>query len=347
MSPLPDFLSGWQEEMRSAWLYRQLSMHGSALERQLFADLANAAEQQANLWANQLRQSGQSVPEPFQPNTRSRMVAVLARRFGTRALRPVLAAMKIRGMAIFNEAPAHHVMPDNLEDIGRHHQMNGMSNLRAAVFGISDGLVSNSSLILGIAGATTDQTHIIVLTGLAGLLAGAFSMASGEYISVRSQREMYEYQISLERDELALYPQEETDELAMIYRAKGMSTEESIRIAQSLISDPEKALDTLAREELGLNPRDLGSPWGAAGFSFLAFCSGASLPLLPYLFTGGQSALNWVMLVSALALFVIGASLSLFTGRNALRSGLRMLLIGAGAGIASYFIGHAMGVSLG
>ncbi len=346
MSTSPDPLASWQEEKRSAWLYRELSHIGSTSERQLFSSLADAAEEQAGFWAAQMQAAGQTPPAHFQPNLRSRVVAALTRKFGARSMRPILAAMKIRGMSVYNAPTAHHTMPADLDDIGHHHHLNGMTNLRAAVFGINDGLVSNASLILGIAGATAGESRLIILTGLAGLLAGAFSMASGEYISVRSQREMYEYQIGLERDELGLYPQEEAVELAMIYRAKGMTPEEANRVAQALISDPDKALDTLAREELGLNPNDLGSPWAAAVSSFLAFCAGASLPLLPYVFLSGQIALNWVMGLSGLALFVICASLSLFTGRNALHSGLRMLLIGAGAGITSYLIGHALGVSL-
>ncbi|MDA8328578.1 MAG: VIT1/CCC1 transporter family protein [Betaproteobacteria bacterium] len=339
-------LSNWQEEKRSAWLYRQLALCSDVTQKVLFAGLADAAEHQALIWADALQQSGFSVPDSYRPDLRSRLVAALARLFGARVLRPILSAMKIRGMAIFNAPLPHHAMPASVEELLDHHQVNGKANLRAAVFGMNDGLVSNASLILGMAGATSDQTHLVILTGMAGLLAGAFSMASGEYVSVRSQREMYEYQIGLEWEELTLYPQEEAEELAMIYRAKGIAAEEAHRVAYALISDPDKALDTLAREELGLNPADLGSPWSAALSSFLAFCVGAGLPLLPFVAVSGQAALSAVIGVSAVALFVMGASLSLFTGRNALYSGLRMLLIGAGAGSISYVIGHALGVSL-
>ena len=156
------------------------------------------------------------------------------------------------------------------------------------MFGVNDGLVSNAALIYGVAGASPEPS-VIVLTGVAGLLAGAFSMAAGEYVSVRSQREMFEYQIGLERDELEKYPDEEAAELALIYAAKGMDPDEARRLADTLMQDPERALDTLAREELGLNPDELGSPWVAAISSFAAFTAGAALPLLPFLFGHGDA----------------------------------------------------------
>lgn len=342
-------IAGWIEEKRSAYLYHLIAQAEAGTPQQkLFTELTNAAEKQAGLWEIELTKAGQPVPTGFQPDLRSRLVGWLVKYLGPRAMKPILSAMKVRGMAIYTQPLSHHPMPTTLEDIGQRHQLGGRANLRAAVFGINDGLVSNASLIMGIAGATMGhgQSQMVLITGLAGLLAGAFSMASGEYVSVRSQREMYEHQIGLEREELAQYPQEEAAELALIYVAKGMTETEAQRVANTLIADPERALDTLAREELGLNPNELGSPWGAAISSFLAFCSGASIPLLPFLFSSGQHALEGTIITTALALFLVGASISLFTGRFALWGGLRMLLIGGAAGIASYFIGHALGVKL-
>jgi len=165
-------------------------------------------------------------------------------------------------------------------------------------------------------------------------------------VSVRSQREMFEYQIGLERDELEQYPQEEAAELALIYTAKGMEAAEARRLADTLMQDPARALDTLAREELGLNPDELGSPWVAAISSFAAFTAGAALPLLPFLFGYGH-ALTVSIGLTALGLFAVGASMSLFTGRHATLSGLRMLGIGGAAGLATYFIGAWLGVKLG
>jgi len=203
---------------------------------------------------------------------------------------------------------------------------------------------------MGIAGATADNA-LILLSGAAGLIAGAFSMAAGEYVSVRSQREMYEYQIGLEKEELDHYPEEEAEELALIYQARGLALLDAERLARSMIADPKKGLDTLAREELGLNPEELGSPWGAAGFSFLSFTAGALLPLLPFLLVHfamlrGAPALPVSAALTAAALFVVGATLSLFSGRNAVRGGLRMLFIGGAAGLLTFAIGKLLGVSL-
>jgi VIT1/CCC1 family predicted Fe2+/Mn2+ transporter len=345
-----DVLESWREEKRSAWLYRVISDAESGTPLQiLFLELAQAAERQAEIWAAQAAETGMALPQAYLPELRVRITARLVRRFGVRAMRPVLAAMKVRGMSLYASAPAGHAMPTTLEQVGRRHRGMGGGNLRAAVFGVNDGLVSNASLIMGVAGASgpSGSDTVIMLAGIAGLLAGAFSMAAGEYLSVRSQREMYEYQIGLERDELEQYPAEEAAELALIFQAKGLEREEARRLSEKLIADPDQALDTLTREELGLNPDELGSPWGAALFSFFSFASGALLPLLPFLVMTGAPALFSAMGMTAVALFAVGAALSLFTGRHALTGGLRMLAIGSAAGGATYLIGKALGVSLG
>jgi VIT1/CCC1 family predicted Fe2+/Mn2+ transporter len=173
-------------------------------------------------------------------------------------------------------------------------------------------------------------------------------MAAGEYVSVRSQREMYEYQIALEREELAEYPQEEAEELALIYHARGVDLVQARALSQSLLANPEQALNVLAREELGLNPDDLGSPWGAAGASFVTFAVGALVPLIPFLLgAAGLRAVLAAALITLLALFGVGLGLSLFTGRSALHSALRMVLIGGGAGAVSFLLGRALGVVIG
>lgn len=335
----------WQEEKRSAWLYRVVAEceHGSTREA-LFNELARSADAQAAIWLTALTQTGKPAPRTYRPDLRTRLVAVLTRTFTPRAMRGVLAAMKVRGMALYTQAPPH-ATPTRVSDIGKRHQ-NGVSGnaLRAGVFGVNDGLVSNAALIYGVAGAAQEPA-VIVLTGVAGLLAGAFSMAAGEYVSVRAQREMFEYQIGLERDELEKYPQEEAAELALIYAAKGMPIDDAQRVATALMADPARALDTLAREELGLNPDELGSPWMAAVSSFAAFTAGAALPLLPFVL-GFSPALPASIALTALGLFTVGASMSLFTGRHALFSGARMLAIGGAAGLATYFIGTWLGVSL-
>lgn len=339
----------WLEEQRSAYLYRAcaLAEHGTR-RGELFRRLAGEAEAQAAIWRAQLTSRGGDAPAPFLPDARTRLVARLVSAVGPRPLRGVLAAMKVRGMSVYAEPAAEddHALPKpgaSLEH--RHRDLGGGGNLRAAVFGVNDGLVSNAALILGVAGATADP-KVVLMTGVAGLAAGAFSMAAGEYVSVRSQRELYERQIALERDELAKYPEAEAQELALIYAAKGVPAREATRIARKLVADPEHALDTLAREELGLNPAELGSPWTAAATSFGAFALGALIPLVPFLLLQGN-ALPVAVAASAMALFGIGALLSLFTGRGALVSGARMLALGGTAALVTHVIGRLAGVALG
>jgi VIT1/CCC1 family predicted Fe2+/Mn2+ transporter len=257
--------------------------------------------------------------------------------------------MKLRGLSVYTSAAPPvapgHLMPTSVSEVGQRHRGVGGSNLRATVFGVNDGLVSNASLVMGIAGANAEPGTVL-MTGVAGLLAGALSMAAGEYVSVRSQRDMYEYQIALEREELAEYPEEEAEELALIYEARGLELEQARAMARTLLSRPEQALDVLAREELGLNPDDLGSPLGAAVSSFLAFAVGASLPLLPFFVRGLTHPLWWTIGLTAVALAGIGLALSLFTGRGAWQGAWRMLLIGGGAGVVSFLVGRLLGVAL-
>jgi VIT1/CCC1 family predicted Fe2+/Mn2+ transporter len=260
----------------------------------------------------------------------------------------LLAAAKVRGLSVYTEGKVAvgHPMPTRAEDIGRRHRPGGASgSLRAAVFGVNDGLVSNASLIMGVAGAGPEP-RVILLAGLAGLLAGAFSMAAGEYVSMRSQRELFEHQIAEERDELERYPEEEAEELAIIYEARGVPLEEARRFARSMLGDREEMLNTLAREELGLNPDELGSPLAAALSSFVAFALGASLPLLPFLLSGVERPVPLAAGLAAVGLFLIGAALSLFSGRSALAGGARMLALGAVAAAATWGIGSLVGATV-
>jgi vacuolar iron transporter family protein len=341
------FLDKRNDELQSAWLYRELARaETDAKTREMFTKLAGAAEGQAAIWGKKHESTDGSAPQ-FEPSARARLVGALIRRIGGRRMRPALAAMKVRGLSAWSKAPVHdgHVMPRSLSDFGsRHRSVSSGGNLRAAVFGVNDGLVSNASLILGVSGAGAEG-RVVVLSGLAGLLAGAFSMAAGEYVSVRSQRELFEHQIGLERDELAEYPEEETEEVALIYQARGLPLEQARALAGRVMQDPERALDTLAREELGLNPDDLGSPWGAALSSFVSFAFGATIPLAPFLIWR-QGALWITISISIASLFLIGSALSLFTGRSAWWSGLRMVLIGGAAGLATWCVGSLLGVQV-
>jgi VIT1/CCC1 family predicted Fe2+/Mn2+ transporter/rubrerythrin len=234
-------------------------------------------------------------------------------------------------------------------EVGRReswHRTDGRSGtLRAVIFGVSDGLVSNLSLVMGVAGAAANNPSFIILAGIAGLLAGAFSMAAGEYISMQSQRELFERQIELERAEMEAMPEEEMAELAAAFRAKGFSEQEATRIAERIFEDPETALDMLVQEELGLDRDQLGSPLNAAGGSFLAFALGAAVPVLPYLVSSGTAALVASLGLSLVALFGVGAAVSLLTGRGVLFSGFRQLGIGLAAAIVTYAVGSVIGVA--
>jgi VIT1/CCC1 family predicted Fe2+/Mn2+ transporter len=303
--------------------------------------MAASAEEQAGILAKDLK----STPT-FTPSLRSRITAGLLRVLPPRAMRHVLAASKVRGVSVYRGKATStggkkgqgHPWPTSVEDVGRRHKNYGSGTLRAGVFGVNDGLVSNTCLVMGVAGAGTSSS-IILLTGIAGLLAGAFSMAAGEFISMLSQKEMFEHQISQEKDELERYPDEEAEELALIYEARGIPIEEARDLAKHLVQDPEKALDALTREELGLNPDELGSPVGAAVSSFLTFSVGASVPLVPYVLGYDKQGILIAAVISGAALFCVGAALSLFSGRNAFFGGARMLVIGAAAAAATYYIG--------
>jgi VIT1/CCC1 family predicted Fe2+/Mn2+ transporter len=347
-------LDSWTQEKEAVFLYGVVAeMEPSPERRTMFEKLAHEAESQASIWAEELRRTGAAPAADYAPSRRARVVAYLVRRFGPARMRGILAAMKVRGMSVYGaasgdagEAPQGHAMPRSIEEVGRRHRGVGGAqggNLRAVVFGANDGLVSNASLILGVAGATADH-RMIAVSGIAGLLAGAFSMAAGEYVSMRSQREMFERQIAAERDELARYPAEEAAELALIYEARGLAKEEAGHAARSIIANPKHALDALAREELGLDPDQLGSPWGAALFSFLSFAGGALVPLLPFVLGAGASAIPIAIALAGAALFGVGATISLFTGRGAFFGGVRMLLIGAAAATTTFAIGHLLGV---
>jgi len=340
----------WGHEMESVFLYRAVAEAEPSEERKaLFTRLAGEAEAQAAIWAKEIQKTGGRPPDAYVPATRARLVAALVRRFGPRRMKSILAAMKVRGMSIYSRGDhaTGHAMPHSVDEIGRSHRRGiAGGNLRAVVFGASDGLVSNACLILGVAGAAGGQGHAVLVSGVAGLLAGAFSMAAGEYVSVRSQREMFEHQIGAERDELAKYPDEEAAELSLIYQARGLNKEDADRVSARIIANPAYALDALAREELGLDPGALGSPVGAAVFSFGAFSAGASVPLAPFVFAAGGAALAVAIALTGVALFGVGCATSLFSGRDALKGGLRSLLIGAAAGAVTYGIGKLLGAAV-
>jgi VIT1/CCC1 family predicted Fe2+/Mn2+ transporter/rubrerythrin len=332
-----------------------------------FKRIATNERRHADIWAQRLARAGASVPPVGQPRARVRLIIALARRFGTGAVADLVRAlegdeeqsyadqMTPETAAIAADEREHAAIWRQLQGDAASgggavheawHRSSRSGTLRATVFGANDGLVSNLSLVMGVAGAASDN-QIIVLAGVAGLLAGAFSMAAGEYISMQSQREVFERQIAVERDEMRVMPEVEQEELVAIYRSKGLPAADAQRVAAHLMEDPKVALDTKIREELGLDPDELGSPWRAAGSSFVAFAIGAILPLVPFLLGVGLPALIGALTVSFVALFLIGAAVSVLTGRNLLYSGLRQVAIGAAASAVTYFVGMLIGANVG
>lgn len=237
-----------------------------------------------------------------------------------------------------------HGHADDSHMVHRHRDVQG-GTARAAVFGVSDGLVSNVALILGIAGASTDGS-IVRLAGVSGLLAGAISMAAGEWVSVRAQNELIERELEIERRSLAENPEAETRELAAIYRKRGLDPEQADQIAAGVMADPDVALDVHAREELGVDPDGVGSPALVALSSFVAFAIGALIPLLPWFFSDGSDATIASVVLGTVAAALVGWAVGSFTERSRIRTAMRQVLVAALACAATYMIGSALGVSV-
>jgi VIT1/CCC1 family predicted Fe2+/Mn2+ transporter len=234
-----------------------------------------------------------------------------------------------------------------LEPPASPHETRGASVVRPVVFGATDGLVMNLSLIMGVAGAAREDPHAIVIAGVAGLLAGGFSMAVGEYVSVRSQRELLDYQVHLQRQQLHHTPEQETEILRQIYRTKGLSAPEAELIVRSLMKNPEKAIDTFVREEIGLSAETMGSPLAAGVGSWLAFAAGAAVPLLPFVLLGAERfAFGLSLGLAGLALFGIGIAVSRLTHRNPIATGLRQAALGGLAAAVTFGVGSLLGTAV-
>jgi VIT1/CCC1 family predicted Fe2+/Mn2+ transporter len=357
-----------QDELDMSSLYAVLAEHEeNAQLAAVYRRLEQTERRHAEFWAKQLEAAG-APPLTLRPSRRARILGWLARRFGPSLILPSLVATEWQGRGDYDDQPEtdgtgmraeersharllRQLSPGGMEGgalarlEGRHRTVGGNA-LRAAVLGANDGLVSNLSLVMGVAGASLSSRSILV-TGLAGLLAGSGSMAMGEWISVRSARELFERQIGEEAEELEVAPEEEREELALIYEAKGLERADAERLADRLIADRGTALDTLAREELGIDPSELGgSPLQAAAASFLLFCVGAVPPVIPFAFLDGTVAVVVSLALSGLVLFGIGAAITLLTGRSALYSGSRQLVIGFAAAGVTYGIGAAIGTAV-
>jgi VIT1/CCC1 family predicted Fe2+/Mn2+ transporter len=358
-----------QGEVDGSALYRALSKTEKNPDiARVYDKLASIEEAHAEFWKSRLRDSGDRIPN-LRPGARTRILRWLARLFGPQFVLPTINTLEQLDSGQYDKQPdavsaglpamershariieaiagddPRGLMGGTLARLEGRHRGIGGNALRAAVLGANDGLCSNLSLVMGVAGAAL-SAHAILVTGLAGLLAGSCSMALGEWLSVNTARESYQRQIDVEASELETVPDEEKEELALIYQAKGLPEEQAKALAECLIANKDTALDTLTREELGIDPDELGgSPWTAGATSFFLFAFGAIFPVAPFFLITGIQAVIASLAVSGAVLFLIGAGTTLFTGRNVLFSGLRQLVIGYAAAAITFGVGHLVGV---
>jgi VIT1/CCC1 family predicted Fe2+/Mn2+ transporter len=364
-------LARWQAnlqgEVDGALIYRAMAANaGDARLADLYRAMASAEERHARLWRDRL--SDASARTSVRPSRRARLLAFVARRFGAGLVAPTMATEERVGRFMYDDQPeaVGTSLPDDersharvLHQItggasgamlarfeGRHRAIGGNA-LRAGVLGANDGLVSNFSLVMGVAGASAGGAPVVV-AGVAGLIAGSLSMALGEWLSVQSSRELYANQIAIEAEELAAFPAEEEEELRLLYEAKGLGAEDARHLAHRIVSgDPKVALDTMSREELGIDPDELGgSAWVAAITSFGFFAAGAVVPLIPFLIGSGITAILVATMLSGVALFGLGAAITLMTGRPPILAGLRQLGFGLAAAAITFGIGTVLGTTL-
>jgi len=353
------------DELNGAALYDSLAA-AEKDERlaEVYRRLAHVERKHADRWRKKLEDAGVHLPS-FKPSWRTRTLSWIARRFGTGVILPSVQQIervdtnKYAGQSdardFHGDERSHSRIISMMTQMrggfagnevaqleGRHRSTGGNA-LRAAVLGANDGLVSNLSLVMGVAGAAMSERTILI-TGVAGLLAGAGSMALGEWLSVQSSRELYRHQIETEREEIENMPEEEEEELALIYQARGLPEDQSREFAASVMRNHETAVETMTREELGINPEELGgSAWEAAITSFLLFSAGAIVPVIPFIFAAGFKAVVLSVLFATLALFIVGGAITLFTGRSVLFSGGRQVLFGLIAAAMTFGIGKLFG----
>ena len=365
------FVQNWSDERNSAFLYELISsVEKDPKLAEIYGRLAKVELKHAQKWEDELKARGMEVPE-FKPTLRTKVLGWLARRLGPEVIIPSMQAMEQEGATSYKGQGAPNEMVGDeashagllyqitrstlrggleggaLAQLEGRHKATGGNALRAAVLGANDGMVSNLSLVMGVAGASMNN-HAILITGLAGLLAGAISMALGEWLSVQSARELFENQIKVEKLEIARNPAEEAEELAMIYEARGLKPEQATLLANQILGNQDSAIETLAREELGVNPSELGgSAWEASITSFLLFALGAIVPVSPFIFFTGTTAVIVSILFSTVGLFVLGSFITLFTGQRLLYSGMRMVIFGLLAAAVTFGIGRLIGGSIG
>jgi VIT1/CCC1 family predicted Fe2+/Mn2+ transporter len=366
------YRSNRQGEIDGAAVYRAMAAAEENLQlASVYSRLADVEERHLGFWEEQLTSMGVD-PGPRRASWRARSMCFLARHFGANVVLPVVATLEQDGQTTYDDQPEtagtemraqersharvlqfitsgspQGVAGETLGRIEGRHRAPGGNSLRAAVLGANDGLTSNLALVMGVAGAQLRSSAILV-TGLTGLLAGSCSMAIGEWISVQTARELYERQVRTEASEIHSVPDEEQEELALIYEYKGLPQAEAEEIADRLMADEHEALDAMVREELGLDPSTLGgSPYAAAGSSFLLFATGAVIPIVPYFFAKGVLAVGLAIAFASVGLLAIGTMITLLTGRGALFSGTRQLLFGLMAAGVTYGLGQLIGRAVG
>jgi len=370
---ISQYRGNWQKEIDGMALYNTLAEIEPKPElAHVYHRLAASEEKHAMVWEKRLKEAGANVPTR-RPSWRAATMRFLAKRFGSQFVLPTVTGNERADSLAYDSQPeaktdsgrmsadekSHARLMAAVSDRknglvgsevaqleGRHHASGGNA-LRAAVLGANDGLVSVLSLTMGAAGANLPG-HGVLITGIAGLLAGASSMALGEWLSVQSSRELYQNQIKIEAIEIENAPQEEQEELALIYQSKGLPEERARELAAHMMGDKANILDTLSREELGIDPLELGgSPWVAAITSFFLFSAGAIIPLFPYIFLHGLTAIISSLVLGALALFLTGAAITLLTGKSVWVSGFRQVFIGLFAAVLVYGVGKLIGVAIG
>lgn len=363
-------LQNWNDERNSALIYQALTdaekdeRIAEVYQRMIVVELRHADK-----WVGMLKEGGETMPD-FRPAFRTRFLIQLSKWFGASAILPSVQAMEQNGSKSYSmqkdskglvrEEQSHAFLINQITSTMRggfeggalaqlegRHRATGGNALRAAVLGANDGLVSNLSLVMGVAGAALSSRSILI-TGIAGLLAGSCSMALGEWLSVQSSRELFAHQIKIETSEIESNPEEEVEELALIYEARGLKQEQAKVLASQIMLNKEYAVQTLAREELGVNPDELGgSAWEAAITSFFLFALGATIPVSPFIFTTGANAVTISIALSTVGLFILGAVISFFTGRSPIYSGIRMVIFSLLAAAITFGIGRLIGISIG
>jgi len=373
------FLRYLNAERNASLLYRSLAETTTGERKQALIELAEIEDRHAAHWIEKLTEYGVDIPPA--PTSLDPNDAAMVARARAAGLNTVLGQLEENegadagmyddepeALSTMSEDEREHAevfrkmmrgTPNPMAGVTRTtdrsgaeqwHKVDKSGSVRAAIFGVSDGLVSNTALVMGFAGASLAgslDNSTVLFAGLAGLLAGAFSMAAGEYVSVASQRDLFRREIEMEAQELRDKPEEEAKELELIYRAKGLNKEQAREVSQQIMSDPKTALDTLAREELGLDPDELGNPIKVAISSFLAFALGASVAVIPYALFSGATAFFTAIALAIISLCVVGGLVGKYSGRGIIFSAMRQLLWGVGAAGVTYMVGSVIGVNIG